>query len=182
MPIPVPKGVQVSIERSQDGSNRSVVKVTGPRGQLSREFHPDIQIQLQGDTVTVSRPNDERQVRALHGLTRALLSNMVTGVSEGFKKQLQIEGVGYRGAMDGETLVLHLGFSHPVRVNPPQGIKFLADEKTRVITIEGNDREQVGQVAADLRKLRPPEPYKGKGIRYTDEKIRRKAGKAGKVG
>ncbi len=175
MPISVPKGVQVKI----DGTR---VTVKGPRGELSREFHPDIQVKLQDDSVMVSRPNDERAVRALHGLTRALLANMVTGVSTGFKKQLQIEGVGYRGAMEGQVLVLYLGFSHPVRVDPPNGIKFLADEKARIITIEGNDREQVGQVAADIRKLRPPEPYKGKGIRYIDEKIRRKAGKAGKVG
>ncbi len=175
MPIPVPSGVQVKIE-----SHR--VAVQGPRGELAREFHPDIQIQLQGSEVLVSRPNDERNVRALHGLTRALLANMIVGVSQGFKKQLQIEGVGYRGAMDGTTLVLHLGFSHPVRVEPPEGIKFLADEKARIITVEGNDRESVGQVAADIRKLRPPEPYKGKGIHYVGEKIRRKAGKAGKVG
>ncbi len=182
MPIPVPTGVHVNIDRLQDGSNRSVVVVKGPRGELLREFHADIQIQLQDNSVVVSRPNDERLVRALHGLTRALLANMITGVSVGFKKQLQIDGVGYRGSMDGETLVLHLGFSHPVRVKPPAGIKFTADEKARIITVEGNDREAVGQVAADIRKLRPPEPYKGKGIRYIDEKIRRKAGKAGKVG
>jgi large subunit ribosomal protein L6 len=175
MPIPVPKGVQVKIDGTQ-------VSVKGPRGELSREFHPDIQVQLQDDIVTVNRPNDERQTRALHGLTRALLANMITGVSTGFKKQLQIEGVGYRGTMDGQVLVLYLGFSHPVRVDPPDGIKFLADEKARTIIVEGNDRAQVGQVAADIRKLRPPEPYKGKGIRYADEKIRRKAGKAGKVG
>jgi large subunit ribosomal protein L6 len=175
MPIQVPKGVQVKIEEG-------LVTVKGPRGELSRRFSPDIQIKLENDTVSVSRPNDERQMRALHGLTRALLANMVTGVSAGFKKELQVEGVGYRGVMEGTTLVLYLGFSHPVRVEPPAGIKFSADEKTRLITVEGADREQVGQIAADIRKIRPPEPYKGKGIRYSGEAVRRKAGKAGKVG
>ncbi len=175
IPIRVPEGVQVILEPPR-------VTVKGPRGELSREFHPDLQIQLTDGSLVVRRPNDTRQMRALHGLTRALLANMITGVSQGFKKELQIEGVGYRGTMEGKTLVLSLGFSHPVRVDPPEGIVFKADDKTRIITVEGNDRERVGQVAADIRKLRPPEPYKGKGIRYLDEKIRRKAGKTGKVG
>lgn len=176
MPIPLPSGVQVTI---QDGQR---VVVQGPRGELSRTFNPAIQIRLEDNRLSVSRPNDERQTRALHGLTRALLANMVTGVSTGFKKELRIEGVGYRGTLEGKQLVLYLGFSHPVRVDPPDGIKFSADEKARLVVVEGNDREQVGQVAADIRKLRPPEPYKGKGIRYSDEVIRRKAGKSGKVG
>lgn len=175
LPIPLPGGVQVKIEGSR-------VTVKGPRGELAREFDPAIQIQLKDNTVVVSRPNDERRNRALHGLTRALLNNMIVGVSQGFKKELQIEGVGYRGLMEGNTLVLYLGFSHPVRVEPPAGIKFTADEKARIVTVEGIDREQVGQIAADIRKIRPPEPYKGKGIRYVGEKVRRKAGKAGKVG
>ena len=182
MPIPIPSGVQVIIDTVQDGSGQNLVKVKGPRGELSRAFHAELEIQVQEQTVLVSRPNDERQFRALHGLTRALLANMVVGVSEGFKKQLQIEGVGYRGTLEGSALVLHLGFSHPVRIEPPDGVKFLVEEKARIITVESNDREQVGQVAADIRKLRPPEPYKGKGIRYVGEKVRRKAGKAGKVG
>jgi large subunit ribosomal protein L6 len=175
MPIPLPSGVKVTIEGSQ-------VTVKGPRGELSRQFHPDIQIKQEASTMLVSRSNDERQARALHGLSRALLSNMVVGVSEGFRKELQIEGVGYRGVMEGTTLVLSLGFSHPVRLEPPAGIEFSANERARTITVEGVDREQVGQVAADIRKIRPPEPYKGKGIRYSGEKVRRKAGKAGKVG
>lgn len=175
LPIPLPGGVQVKIEGRR-------VTVKGPRGELAREFDPAIQIQLKDNTVVVSRPNDERRNRALHGLTRALLNNMIVGVSQGFKKELQIEGVGYRGLMEGNTLILYLGFSHPVRVEPPAGIKFTADEKARIVTIEGIDREQVGQIAADIRKIRPPEPYKGKGIRYVGEKVRRKAGKAGKVG
>lgn len=179
MPIPVPGGVQVTIEPA-DGRER--VTVSGPRGKLSYELQPAIRVELQAGALQVSRQNDARQTRALHGLTRALLANMVTGVFTGFKKELQIEGVGYRGSLDGGALVLHLGFSHPVRVEPPEGVKFLVDEKTRIITVEGNDRQQVGQVAADIRKLRPPEPYKGKGIRYVGEKVRRKAGKAGKVG
>ncbi|MBN1887455.1 MAG: 50S ribosomal protein L6 [Thermoflexales bacterium] len=174
MPIPLPSGVKVTIKESQ-------VTVEGPRGELSRQFHPDIQIKQEANTVLVSRSSDERQARALHGLSRALLSNMVVGVSDGFRKELQIEGVGYRGVMEGAALVLSLGFSHPVRLEPPAGIQFSANERARTITVEGIDREQVGQVAADIRKIRPPEPYKGKGIRYSGEKVRRKAGKAGKV-
>ncbi len=174
MPIPIPSGVKVKIEGSQ-------VTVKGPRGELSRQFHPDIQIKQEAGTVLVSRSSDERQTRALHGLSRALLSNMVVGVSEGFRKELQIEGVGYRGVMEGTTLVLSLGFSHPVRLEPPAGIQFSANERARTVMVEGVDCEQVGQVAADIRKIRPPEPYKGKGIRYSGEQVRHKAGKAGKV-
>jgi large subunit ribosomal protein L6 len=133
-------------------------------------------------TLVVSRPSDARQHRALHGLTRALLANMVTGVTQGFRKTLVVEGVGYRADLTGKALLLYLGYSHPVRVEPPVGVKLSADSKARTITVEGADREQVGQIAALIRKLRPPEPYKGKGIRYEDEVIRRKAGKAGKVG
>jgi len=174
MPIAVPSGVQVKIDGHQ-------VSIKGKRGELSREFHPDIEIKLDDGKVVVTRPSDSPTHRALHGTTRALLANMVKGVSEGFTRVLQIEGVGYRATMDGTNLVFYLGYSHPIKVEPPAGIKFAADEKAKTVTIDGNDREQVGQVAANLRKLRPPEPYKGKGVMYQGEHIRRKAGKAGKV-
>jgi large subunit ribosomal protein L6 len=143
---------------------------------------PIIGISLEAGVVHVTRPNEERQVRALHGTTRAVLANMVSGVSDGFQKQLQVEGVGYRAEMKGKQLVMALGLSHPVVVDPPPGITFTVEEKTRTITIAGFDRELVGQVAADIRSWRPPEPYKGKGLRYVGEIVRRKAGKAGKVG
>jgi large subunit ribosomal protein L6 len=137
-------------------------------------------LQTEG-ALTVGRPSDEPHMRALHGLTRALLNNMVLGVSQGFEKQLQVEGVGYRPEKDGADLVLNVGFSHPVRVSPLPGISFEVDERARTIKVKGPDKELVGQVAADIRKVRPPEPYKGKGIRYIDERVRHKAGKAGKV-
>ena len=174
MPIAVPSGVQIKIDGHQ-------VNIKGMRGEMTREFHPDIEIKLDDGKVLVTRPSDSPVHRALHGTTRALLANMVKGVSEGFTKVLQIEGVGYRATMDGANLVFYLGYSHPIKVEPPAGIKFVADEKAKTVTIDGNDREQVGQVAANLRKLRPPEPYKGKGVMYQGEHIRRKAGKAGKV-
>ncbi len=174
-PVPIPSGVAVTI----DGPR---VTVKGPRGELTRTFHPDMAIAMDDGTLVVSRPSDARQHRALHGLTRALLANMVTGVMQGFRKTLVVEGVGYRADLTGKVLLLYLGYSHPIRVEPPAGVKFSADSKARTITVEGADREQVGQIAALIRKLRPPEPYKGKGIRYEDEVIRRKAGKAGKVG
>ena len=174
LPIAVPSGVQIKIDGHQ-------VSVKGKRGEMSREFHPEIEIRLDDGKLVVTRPSDSPVHRALHGTTRALLANMVKGVSEGFTKVLQIEGVGYRATMDGANLVFYLGYSHPIKVEPPRGIKFAADEKAKTVTIEGNDREQVGQVAANLRKLRLPEPYKGKGVMYQGEHIRRKAGKAGKV-
>ena len=174
LPIAVPSGVQVNV----DGHR---VSVTGKRGELVREFHPDIEIKLDDSKIVVTRPSDQPRHRALHGTVRALLANMVQGVSQGFKKTLQIEGVGYRATMEGASVVFYLGYSHPVKIEPPTGIKFVVDEKAKTVTIEGNDREQVGQMAANLRKLRPPEPYKGKGVMYLGEKIRRKAGKAGKV-
>jgi len=173
-PVPIPAGVKVTI----DGSH---IEVKGPRGELSRTFHPDMAIALNDGELSVSRPSDVREHRALHGLTRALLANMVTGVTEGFRKALVVEGVGYRADLTGQVLLLYLGYSHPIRVDAPAGITFSADPKARTITVEGADREQVGQIAAIIRKLRPPEPYKGKGIRYQGEIIRRKAGKAGKV-
>lgn len=173
-PVTVPKGVTVTV-------NGNEVKVKGPKGELARAFREEVSIKQEDGTLHVERHGDERQVRALHGLTRALLNNMVVGVSTGFSKVLQIEGVGYRAELKGKDLVMALGYSHPVVVPPPQGITFAVDEKARTITISGPDKEQVGQVAADIRKWRKPEPYKGKGLRYQGEHIRRKAGKAGKA-
>lgn len=175
MPIHIPSGVQVKIEDGQ-------VVVQGPRGSLAQAIPPEITVQIEDSTITVKRPSDERQYRALHGLTRALIANMITGVTQGFRKTLLVEGVGYRAEMQGDQLVLFLGYSHPIYRLPPEGVKFEVDPKAKTITVEGYDKQVVGQVAADLRALRPPEPYKGKGIRYVDEHIRRKAGKAGKVG
>ena len=171
MPIPLPTGVKVEI----DGQN---VSVTGPKGNLKREVRPEVILTLDEGTLIVTRPSDAARDRAMHGLTRALLANMVVGVADGFKKTLELVGVGYRAQMQGSKLVLALGFSHPVEIDPPSGISFSV-EGPRVV-VEGIDRELVGQVAADIRKLRPPEPYLGKGIRYQGEFVRRKAGKAGK--
>jgi len=174
-PIPVPNKVQVQIEGRR-------VTVNGPKGELRREFHSDMSVELRDGQLVVNRPTDQRQHRALHGLTRALLNNMVVGVTDGFRKVLQIEGVGYRAEMAGDNLILHLGYSHPIEIEPPAGVSFSLESRTKVITVEGIDKEVVGQTAADIRNLRPPEPYKGKGMRYQNEQIRRKAGKAGKVG
>ncbi|HET92404.1 MAG TPA: 50S ribosomal protein L6 [Chloroflexi bacterium] len=175
MPIPLPAGVTIGIQGSR-------VTVTGSRGTLSREFHPDMQIGLQDNQLVVQRPTDQRHHRALHGLTRALLNNMVIGVHEGFEKKLEIQGVGYRVDLQADgSLLLQLGFSHPVRITPPEGIHFEVEARTKVITVSGIDKEMVGQVAAEIRAWRPPEPYKGKGIRYLGEHVRRKAGKAGKI-
>jgi large subunit ribosomal protein L6 len=171
-PIPVPSGVEVTI-------NGLHVKVKGPRGDLERVFPDAVGVEIDAGVVTISRQNDERTSRALHGLSRALLANMVLGVVDGFKRELSIVGVGYRAALKGAALELQLGFSHPVQVPAPEGITFEVPEPTRIV-VSGVDKEQVGQVAANIRKLRPPEPYKGKGIRYTNEQVRRKAGKAGK--
>ncbi len=173
-PVTIPSGVQVTIEGPQ-------VRVKGPKGELVRSFRPEMTVKQEAGKLTVERPNDEPHVRALHGLTRALLNNMVLGVSRGFERSLQIEGVGYRPEKSGADLVLNLGFSHPVRIVPPAGVTFEVDERARTITVKGCDKELIGQVAADIRKVRPPEPYKGKGIRYVGEYVRRKAGKAGKV-
>lgn len=173
-PIPLPNGVKVEI----DGST---VKVTGPKGSLSQTFDPDMEITLDDGVLTVQRPSDGRQHRSVHGLTRALLNNMVTGVSSGFDKVLMIEGVGYRSEMSDKDLVLYVGYSHPVTFKPEHGVSFNVEERGRKVTISGIDKEWVGEIAARVRRTRPPEPYKGKGIRYADEVVRRKAGKAGKV-
>lgn len=174
MPVIIPDGVDIKIK----GSN---VKVKGPKGELEHTFPADMEIKLENGEVNVSRPTDEPTHRALHGMTRALINNMVVGVSSGFSKVLEVNGVGYRAVVEGKDLVLNVGYSHPVKVEPPEGIEFEVDERTRQITIKGYDKQVVGHVAADIRKVRPPEPYKGKGIKYIDERIRRKAGKAGKV-
>lgn len=173
LPVEIPSGVQVEVE----GSN---VRVKGPKGELRRTFSPLVDIALEDHHLVVKRRSDDPSERALHGTTRALLANMVQGVSRGFESVLEIEGVGYRAEMEGKTLVLYVGYSHPVRVEPPAGIAFEVDQKTRQIKVMGIDKELVGQTAANIRKVRPPEPYHGKGIHYLGERIRRKAGKAGK--
>lgn len=173
-PIPLPAKVTATI-------NGQDVTVKGPKGELKLEVHPEIKVRQEGSELLVERPSDQRQHRALHGLTRALLANNVQGVSAGFRRTLKIEGVGYNGDVKGKDLVLKLGFSHEVVVNPPPGITFSAEEKGTVIHIDGSDKQLIGQVAANIRELRPPEPYLGKGVRYSDEVIRRKAGKAGKT-
>lgn len=172
MPVTVPSGVDVKVDGTQ-------VTVKGSKGELSREFTDRVSFTMDDGVITVAREDDTRESRALHGLSRALLSNMVVGVSEGFSKVLEIQGVGYRASLKGSDIELLVGFSHPVNVKAPKGITFEVPEPTRII-VTGIDKEQVGQVAADIRKVRPPEPYKGKGIRYSGEYVRRKAGKAGK--
>ena len=175
MPITVPEGVRVDI-------TGNVAVVRGPKGELTREFHPDMRIEKDGSQVLVSRPSDGRVHRSLHGLTRALLANMVTGVNEGYEKRLALEGVGYRAEQQEADIVLRVGFSHPVRISPPPGITLTVERGYRNIIVQGIDKEMVGQVAAEIRAVRKVEPYKGKGIRYEGERVRRKAGKAGKVG
>ncbi len=174
-PVPIPDKVQVTI----DGS---LVTVKGPKGELSHRFPVDMTIKQQDGQIVVERPTDQKRHRALHGMTRALIANMVSGVSEGFEKVLEIVGVGYRAEMQGQTLVMHLGYSHPIEVQPPQDMEFVVEERGRLVRVRGIDKQVVGQIAADIRNLRPPEPYKGKGVRYQGEYVRRKAGKAGKVG
>jgi large subunit ribosomal protein L6 len=169
--VVVPKGVTLQVE----GNN---VAVKGPRGELRRSLHPEMQLALDKDQFTVSRPSDEKKHRALHGLTRTLVQNMVDGVSKGFTKSLEIQGVGYKAETKPYGVNLIVGFSHPVKYEAPSGIKITVDNNT-MVKIEGADKELVGQVAAELRSVRPPEPYKGKGIRYVGEQVRRKAGKTG---
>jgi len=172
-PIPVPAGVTVTV----DGP---MVSVAGPQGSLARSVPERISVRQDGDVIVVERPDDERRSRALHGLTRSLVANMVTGVTQGFSKELEIVGVGYRAvARDATALELALGFSHPVVVDAPDGIAFEVPTPTRIV-VRGIDKERVGQVAADIRKIRKPEPYKGKGVRYAGERVLRKAGKAAK--
>jgi large subunit ribosomal protein L6 len=174
LPVVLPKGVEVTI----DGTK---VHVKGPKGEMQQSFPASMQISIHEGVLEVARATDGRTDRSLHGMTRALINNMVVGVSTGFERILEVNGVGYRAEIQGKNLVLYVGYSHPVVVEPPQGISFDADMKTRQIKIMGYDKQLVGQVAADIRKVRPPEPYQGKGIKYLEEKIRRKAGKAGKV-
>jgi large subunit ribosomal protein L6 len=171
-PVDLPAGVDVQV----DGSS---VKVKGAKGELERVFHERIAFDVSDDVVTVTRPDDSRESRALHGLSRALLNNMVVGVSTGLVKELEIHGVGYRAALKGRDVELLVGFSHSVLVEAPDGIVFEVPDQNKIV-VSGIDKEQVGQVAAGIRKVRPPEPYKGKGIRYVGEHVRRKAGKAGK--
>jgi len=171
-PVELPSGVDVSI----DGQS---VTVKGSKGKLNRVFHERIGFEVEDGVLTVTRPDDTRESRALHGLSRALLANMVVGVSEGFAKELEIHGVGYRASLQGKGVELLVGFSHPVLVEAPEGIVLDVPDQNKIV-VSGIDKEQVGQVAANIRKIRPPEPYKGKGIRYAGEYVRRKAGKAGK--
>jgi len=173
LPVDLPNGVQVNVQGSD-------VRVKGPKGELQRTFSSLIGIALEDGQVVVTRKSDHPTERALHGTTRALIANMVRGVSSGFEVVLAVEGVGYRSELKGKTLVLHVGYSHPIEMEPPAGIAFEVDQKARQIKVLGFDREVVGQTASEIRRVRPPEPYHGKGIRYVGEKIRRKAGKAGK--
>jgi large subunit ribosomal protein L6 len=176
MPVALPKGVTVAV------SPENMVTVQGPKGQLKQQFPGDISLEHVDSEMRVIRPSDDKTHRALHGLSRALLNNMVTGVSKGYVRILDVEGVGYRAAMVGKNLVVLVGYSHPIETVAPPGISFEVDKTGRQITISGIDKQLVGQIAAQIRGLRPPEPYKGKGIRYHGEIVRQKAGKSGKVG
>jgi large subunit ribosomal protein L6 len=174
MPVTVPSSVEVTI----DGRR---LTVTGPKGTLTRDLHPDITVSREDGQLVVTRPTEQKTHKQLHGLTRTLVNNMVVGVTDGYRKGLEITGVGYRASKNGEKLQLNLGYSHPIEIDPPQGISFEVENPTRLAVI-GIDKELVGQVAARVRATRKPEPYKGKGVRYAGEQIRRKAGKAGKIG
>jgi large subunit ribosomal protein L6 len=176
LPVSLPKGVSVTVGES------NLVTVKGPKGQLQQQFPQEMGIEVASTEVRVSRPSDAKPHKALHGLTRALLNNMVLGVNGGFKRVLEIEGVGYRAGLMGKNLVVIVGYSHPVEFLPPPGVAFEVDKAGRVITVSGIDKQVVGQMAAQIRELRVPEPYKGKGIRYQGEVVRQKAGKSGKVG
>jgi large subunit ribosomal protein L6 len=171
-PIPIPQGVDVSVSGNH-------ITVKGPKATLERDFHPEMAVSLQDGVLSVSRPTDARTHRALHGLTRSLIANMVQGVTDGFSKVLEIQGVGYRAAAKGKNIELAVGYSHPVPVEAPEGITLTVESPTRLV-VSGADKQLVGQIAADIRAHRPPDPYKGKGIRYEGEYVRRKAGKAAK--
>jgi len=173
-PIVIPSGIDLLVE---DGN---AVRVKGPKGELSASFNTDLTLTRENGTLLVERPDNDRDHRSLHGLTRTLINNMIVGVTDGYRKDLELQGVGYRAAMDGQTLVLSVGYSHPVRMVPPTGISFTLDGQTRVAVL-GIDKQMVGEEAARIRRVRPPEPYKGKGIRYQGEVVRRKAGKTGKA-
>ncbi len=174
LPITIPAGVEVTI----DGST---VTVKGPKGELSRTVHSNMKVEKDGDSIVVTRPNDDKQNRSLHGLTRSLIANMVHGVNEGYSKELEINGIGYRAAKQGNQLVMNIGYSHQVFMDEPEGITIEVPAPNKIVVL-GADKQKVGQFAAEIREKRPPEPYKGKGIKYADEVIRRKEGKAGKGG
>ncbi|MFD3155631.1 50S ribosomal protein L6 [Haloimpatiens sp. FM7330] len=173
LPVAIPNGVTVNVTPD------NVVTVKGSKGELVKKMHKDIEITVEENLVVVKRPSDQKQYRALHGLTRALINNMVTGVTEGYQKTLQLVGVGYRAQLKGKTLILNLGYSHPIEIESVEGIQFEVPETTKVV-VKGIDKQLVGEVAAVIRSKRKPEPYKGKGIRYENEHIRRKEGKTGK--
>ena len=174
LPVPVPSTVDVTIDGRQ-------LTVKGPKGTLSRALHPDMSVSQEDGTLVVARPTEQKAHKQLHGLTRSLVNNMVVGVTDGYRKGLEITGVGYRATLNGRKLTLNLGYSHPIEIDPPEGITFEVENPTRLAVV-GIDKELVGQIAAQVRSTRKPEPYKGKGVRYAGERIRRKAGKAGKIG
>jgi large subunit ribosomal protein L6 len=174
LPIAVPSTVDVTIEGRQ-------LTVKGPKGTLSRQLHPDMSVRQEDGSILVSRPTEQKTHKQLHGLTRTLVNNMVVGVTDGYRKGLEITGVGYRATLNGRKLTLNLGYSHPIEIDPPEGISFEVENPTRLAVV-GIDKELVGQIAATVRSTRKPEPYKGKGVRYAGEQVRRKAGKAGKIG
>ncbi|MBR5279796.1 MAG: 50S ribosomal protein L6 [Clostridia bacterium] len=171
-PVVVPAGVTVAL------SEGNVLEVKGPKGSLKNTFHPTMIIKVEGNAITVARPSDDKFERSLHGLTRSMIQNMVDGVTNGFKKQLEINGVGYRALLQGKTLVLHLGYSHTIEMTPPEGVSVEVPNANQII-VSGSDKQMVGEFAAKVRSKRPPEPYKGKGIKYSDEHVRRKEGKTG---
>jgi large subunit ribosomal protein L6 len=174
MPVPIPTTVEIDI------ADDNTVTVKGPKGSLSQQLSPRMRLQKDNGSIVVERPDNEREHRSLHGLTRTLLNNMVVGVTDGYRRDLEIQGVGYRAALEGGELVLSVGFSHQVRMSPPEGVSYALDGNTR-LSVVGIDKQLVGEEAARIRRVRPPEPYKGKGIRYAGEQVRRKAGKAGKA-
>jgi large subunit ribosomal protein L6 len=174
LPVSIPQGVTVTI-------NKNAVAVKGPKGELNRDFPPEIELKQEEGQVVIARTSDHRLQRSKHGLVRALVNNMVMGVSSGFNRRLHIEGVGYKAEVQNKNLVLNLGYSHQITFEPPQGISFEVDKTGRELSVHGIDKELVGEIAARIRRCRPPEPYKGKGVRYFNERVRRKAGKAGKA-